>query len=132
MRRQFDLPSFDVNYLTTTGLEWETVIEGDARWLLIHERAVVAGYNAAKAIVALRIAAGYPEAQLDMAYFYPALARADGKGVNNLTTLKVDGKDFQQWSRHRTAEGAWRSGEDDVSTHMVLVDDWLEREFARP
>ena len=48
-----------------------------------------------------------------------------------LLPLKVDGKDFQQWSRHRTTESPWRPGEDDLSSHLVLVDDWLEREFKK-
>jgi hypothetical protein len=130
-RRQFELPSFDVAYLKTTGLEWETLIEGDTRWLLLQERPVAAGYSVSKALVALRIAPGYPEAQLDMVYFHPPLARADGRAVNRLSPIKIDGKDFQQWSRHRTNESPWRSGEDDISTHLVLVDDWLEREFAK-
>ena len=130
-RRQFDLPSFDSEYLNTTGLEWETIVEGDARWLLIHERPLASGYNVPKAIVALRIVPGYPDAQLDMAYFCPTLSRTDGRAVNNLSHLRIDGKDFQQWSRHRTNESPWRAGDDDVSTHLVLVDDWLERESRK-
>ena len=132
LRRQFDLPTCDVNYLKTTGLEWETIIEGDARWLLLHERPIHAGYNVSKAIVAIRIVPAYPDSQLDMAYFHPPLLRADGRAVNNLSPIKIDQKDFQQWSRHRTGEGPGRPREDDLSTHLVLVDDWLEREFSKP
>lgn len=130
-RRQFDLPSFDVSYLETTGLEWETVVEGDAHWLLLHDRPIFAGYNVGKAITAIRIVPSYPEAQIDMAYFHPPLVRTDGRSVNNLSAITIDGKPFQQWSRHRTNESPWRPGEDDVSSHLALVDGWLEKEFSR-
>jgi hypothetical protein len=131
-RRQFDLPSFDVSYLESTGLEWETVVEGDARWLLLHDRPIAQGYNEAKALTAIRIVPSYPEAQIDMAYFHPPLVRSDGRSVNALSQLTIDGRPFQQWSRHRTSENPWCPGEDDVASHLVLVDGWLEKEFTRP
>lgn len=131
VRRKFELPSFDVIYLKTTGLEWETIIECNTRWLLLYGRPVHAGYNVSKALVAIRIVDGYPDSQLDMVYFHPPLSRVDSRAVNRLSPIKIDEKDFQQWSRHRTAENPWRPGDDDLSTHLVLVDDWLEREFSK-
>lgn len=131
MRRQFDLPSFDAQYLGTTGLEWETIIEGDGRWLLLHGWPVREGYNVDRVLVALQIPPGYPDAQIDMAYFFPRLSRKDGQPINNLSDHNLDGKVFQRWSRHRTGEAPWRAGEDDVSSHLVLVDDWLAREFEK-
>lgn len=130
MRRQFDLASYDTEYLDSTGLEWETVVEGNGRWLLLHARPVPDGYNVDRAIFALQIPPSYPETQIDMVYFFPALSRKDGKviGAANCNQL-LDRKTFQRWSRHRTPDAPWRPGEDDVSSHLVLVDDWLEREF---
>lgn len=133
MRRQFALPSNDVAYLESTGLEWETVVTQEgARYLIIRDRPVPAGYSAVRADVALMIPPSYPESQIDMSYFHPHLARSDGKAIGRLTPHKIDQVEFQRWSRHRTKEAPWRPGEDDVSTHLVLVDDWLEREFAKP
>jgi len=132
MRRQFDLPSFDRQYLESTGLRWETVVDGDTRWLLIHERPVPSGHNVATVTVALLIVAGYPDSQIDMAYFHPHLARRDGRPIGALATHNIGGISHQRWSRHRTPEAPWRPGEDDVSSHLVLVDDWLERELAKP
>lgn len=130
MRRQFDLPSFDTEYLGTIGLDWETVVEGSGRWLLIHRWRVPAGYTVENTTVALQIPPGYPESQIDMAYFHPALARKDNQPLGGTETIQaLDGKPFQRWSRHRSNEAPWRPGEDEVATHMVLVDDWLEREF---
>ena len=57
MRRMFELPSFDTQYLATIGLDWETVVDGAGRWLLIHVWPVPAGYNVASTTVALQIAA---------------------------------------------------------------------------
>lgn len=131
MRREFDLPSHDVAHLQATGLPWETFIDGSTKWLLVHAWPVCAGYNVGEALLALQIAPGYPEAQIDMAFFSPPLARADGRTVTNLGSVTVDGKPFQQWSRHRSGENPWRAGEDDLSTHLALVEGWLEKEFRR-
>ncbi len=133
MRREFDLPSFDVVHLDSTGLDWETIAEPNGnRWLLLHERPIWDGYTVVKATTALQIVPSYPDAQIDMVYFHPHLARTDGKPIGALSTQDIAGTVFQRWSRHRTAEAPWRPGEDDVSSHLVLVDDWLEREFAKP
>jgi hypothetical protein len=130
MRRQFDLPSFDMDYLGTLGLPWETIVDGAKRWLLISGLNVPAGYTVGNATVALQLPPGYPEAPLDMAWFFPSLMRKDGQSIGaTQVTEVIDGKPFQRWSRHRTANSPWRPGEDDVSTHMILVADWLEREF---
>lgn len=131
MRRQFILPESDREFLEACGLTWETISEAGSNWLLIHDFPLPKGYNVEKVIVGLMISAGYPEAPLDMAYFFPALARSDGKPINAATPLQRNGKIFQQWSRHRTGQNPWRPGEDDISTHLALVEYWLEKELAR-
>lgn len=130
LRRQFILPEQDREYLNARGLPWETIISG-GQWLLVHDFPVPDGYNTKKATVALMISPGYPDAQLDMVYFYPALGRTDEKAINALATQPIDGKTFQRWSRHRTTQNPWRPGEDDVSTHLTLVEGWLEKELTR-
>lgn len=129
MRRQFALPEADETFLESLGLPWEAIIENGVRWLLLHDYPVPAGYNHARVMVAIRIETGYPEAQLDMVYFYPALARLDAVAIGALSPQPLDGKMFQRWSRHRSGANPWRPGEDDLSSHLALVDDWLEREF---
>jgi hypothetical protein len=130
VRRQFDLPSFDTGYLGSIGLDWETLIVGSGRWLLIYNWPVPAGYTVESTTVALQIPPSYPEAPIDMAYFCPALARKDNQPIGRTESSELlDGKSFQRWSRHRTNEAPWRPGDDDVATHLVLVGDWLEREF---
>jgi Prokaryotic E2 family E len=131
MRQQFILPEFDREFLKTLGLAWETNTEAGSYWLLLHEFPVPQGYNIEKVTVALMISAGYPEANLDMVYFFPHLARLDGKAVNALAFQSIEGKTYQRWSRHRTPQNPWRPGEDDISTHLALVENWLEKELTR-
>lgn len=129
MRRQFALPEADETFLESLGLPWEAIIENGVCWVLLHGYLVPSGYNHDAVVVAIRVETGYPEAQLDMVYFHPPLARLDGVAIGALSTQPLDGKAFQRWSRHRTGVNPWRPGEDDLSTHLALVDDWLEREF---
>ncbi len=129
MRRSFTLPLFDEEYLNRTGFLWETINEGGLPWVLIHEYPVPNGYCQRTTSVALLISPGYPDAQLDMAYFNPALSRIDNKHIGATCIQQIDGKSFQRWSRHRTGENPWRPGIDDIASHMNLVAYWLEREF---
>ena len=130
LRRDFKLASEDTEYLDSLGLSWHTVREPNNTLLVIVEGwALPRGYNVASARLALVIPQGYPDTQIDMAYFSPALARQDGKASNNITSVQWQATPFQQWSRHRTPANPWRSGIDDISTHLALVDDFLRREF---
>lgn len=131
MRRQFDLPEDDVDYLNTQGYRWEALLEGGFRWLLIHDYVFPDGYTISQGSVALMIHPSYPDVQIDMAYFYPALQRRDSLPIGALSPQRIDGKVFQRWSRHRTATNPWRPGMDDLGTHLALVDDWLQREFVK-
>lgn len=131
MRRQFLLPEADMDYLNDSGLRWETIIEGSWRWLLLHDYQIPNGYNTSSVTVAVSISAGYPDAQLDMVYFYPPLARQDGRAIGALSPQTIEGRSFQRWSRHRTGANPWRPGEDDLSAHLTLVEHWLEREFKK-
>jgi hypothetical protein len=129
MRRQFRLPEADELHMGTLGLPWETVVEATVQWLVVHDRPLPHGYNHGKVLTALVIAPGYPDAQLDMVYFCPHLARADGARIGGLSSRAFDSKDWQQWSRHRTEQNPWRPGEDDIAGHFILVDYWLRREL---
>jgi hypothetical protein len=129
-RRDFALGEADADSLDAMKLHWSTITEpGGTLFLVIEGWKIPPGYNVTEATLALVIPRGYPDTQVDMAYFSPALARQDGKGINNLTSVTWAIGEFQQWSRHRTQQNPWRPGVDDLSTHLSLVDDWLRREF---
>jgi hypothetical protein len=67
-----------------------------------------------------------------MVYFFPALARKDGRVIAAAEAMQpLDGKSFQRWSRHRTAQNPWKIGRDNLGTHIILVEDWLTREFEK-
>jgi hypothetical protein len=131
VRRLFTPLANDRQYLDSTGLRWEVLLEGGLKMVVLYDWPLPEGYNVPTANVHVRLTDGYPDAQIDMAYFSPALSRADGRNINALSPLAFDGQQWQQWSRHRTTASAWRPGIDDLSSHMALVEDWLLAELKK-
>ncbi len=130
-RRQFTLLPADETFLVQYGLPWETIVDR-SQWVLIHDFPTHDSYNHAKASIAVRLETGYPQAQLDMVYVYPALTRKDSQPIPQTQgTQALDCKDWQRWSRHRTRANPWQPGEDCLETHVYLIEDWLVREFEK-
>ncbi|MHB1701401.1 MAG: E2/UBC family protein [Acidobacteriaceae bacterium] len=130
-RREFALLPVDVMFLDGTGLNWETVRAGERRWLVIHHYEPLPGYQPCKVTLALDIPKDYPQAQIDMFYFAPAVSRCDGVAIPNThVTATIDGVAYQGWSRHRTAAQKWDPNTDNVGTHLALVEHSLAREFG--
>lgn len=128
-RREFALPSEDVVFLDEYELSWETILNGSP-WLLLHNFPTHIGYNHDTVTAAIRIETGYPDAALDMVYFYPALARKDGNKIGATDAVqKIEGNDYQRWSRHRTSAQPWVPGRDNIENHVFMVEAWLSREF---
>ena len=131
LRRQFDLLPQDEEFLGEYGHPWETIVDG-SQWVLIHEFSTHKGYNHPRVTAAIRMETGYPNTELNMVYFFPALARKDGEPIGaTQATQVIDGKKYQRWSRHRTAQNPWRVGLDHLDTHVILIEDWLVREFEK-
>ncbi len=121
----------DEEFLKEYGHPWETIIDG-SQWVLIHEFPTHEGYNHPCVTAAIRMETGYPNTELQMVYFFPALARKDAKMIGaTQATQTIDGKKYQRWSRHRTPENPWRVGLDFLDTHVILIEDWLAREFEK-
>jgi hypothetical protein len=131
MRRQFQLPEEDIIFLDSISAPWEAIVDRRMQWVIVYDYPICSGYNVEKVTVAIKIETGYPRSPLDMAYFFPALLRKDGKAINAVAFQPLDGKQFQRWSRHRTAANPWREGIDDLSTHMGLISFWFEQEFKK-
>jgi hypothetical protein len=131
MRREFSLTEDDEDGLTAVGYEWDALIENRTRWLIVRKYPILTGYNVAAADAALRIQPSYPDVQIDMVYFNPALTLRSGRPIGALTMHALEGKQYQQWSRHRTAANPWRPGLDNVCTHFLQVDSWLARELLK-
>ena len=131
MRRDFDLAVTDTAFLDELGLPWETLRDQGGGWIWVHDFPVPAGLKPDQTTLAVRLEAPYPDCPLDMAYFHPAIQRIDGRPIAALAQHMIDGKPFQRWSRHRSPANPWRPGLDDLSTHIALVRNWLDRELER-
>lgn len=131
MKRQYELLPEDEQFLKEYGLPWEAVVDG-SQWVLIHDLPTHEGYTHQKVTAAVRLETGYPITRLDMVYFFPALARNDGRAIGATeSTQQIDGKTYQRWSRHRTDANPWKPGQDNLGTHIFLIEDWLQREFEK-
>jgi hypothetical protein len=130
-RRQFALPQDDMEWLESLGLVYELVAEGGVPRVVIYGWATPPGYNVVQVDINVRIDPGYPDTQIDMAYFSPSLVRRDGRAIRATSDDSFDGKVWQRWSRHRTGANPWRPGLDSLSTHFALIDDWLARELRK-
>lgn len=129
-RRQFALQEEDTKFLDSLGLRWEAISAGSSLWIVIYGISAPAGFQVASVDVAIQIAPGYPTSQLDMAYFYPALARTDGKPISRADAVQdLDGKNWQRWSRHRVDASKWVPGVDNLESHFIFIQEWLQREF---
>lgn len=121
VRRDFKLPEEDVDCLDALAYKWETVVDGGTKWLIVYGYPIPDGYNHRTADLALRIPPSYPDDQIDMVYFSPGLALTNGRTIRQLSASTIDGKPYQQWSRHRTGANPWRAGLDGVGTHLLQV-----------
>lgn len=130
MRRHFALSAADQGFLDRRAKPWEAVAVNQERWVLLEEFSLPSGYNVPSAAVALLLPPAYPDVQIDTAFFLPFLARSDGKAINALSPRPIDGRQWQQWSRHRKPE-EWRPGIDNIETHLWYVTAWLEQELRR-
>ena len=132
LRRQFRLPAEDEAFLNGLGLLWETVTVAGQNWVLIYGETIPAGYNHAAADVAIMMAPGYPPGPLDMAYFFPPVARANGAvPAQTQGRITIDDKSWQGWSRHRTNDNPWIPGEDNLESHYFYMRAWLADELKR-
>lgn len=131
LRREFRLLAIDEAHLNGTGLNWETVASDGRRWLVIQNFPLLSSYSPAVAKLALDIPQDYPQAQIDMFYFAPVVARCDGVAIPNThVTASIDGVQFQGWSRHRNGAHPWDPFTDNVATQLALVEHSLAREFG--
>ena len=132
LRYDFVLPENDIRFLDSSGVAWETVVEGQSQCVILYGyQEVPDGYNQKSVDLHLRIDRTYPDTQIAMVYFHPALSRKDGVPIKAIVEQGFDGKIWQRWSRHRTAQNPWRIGIDNIETHMMLVREWLAQELKK-
>src|ERR1700728_1788822 len=112
LSQTFELPEAECRYLDQLGLTWECIKEGETRWLIVRGWQTPEGYNHRQVDLALLIPPLYPDAQIDMVYFRPFLARTDGRAIQKLTECVIQRERWQRWCRQRTQHKPWRSGND--------------------
>lgn len=130
LRRQFTLPAEDAEWLDALALPWETVTDVGAQWLFVRDWSLPPGFTTATATLGVRIVPGYPSAALDMVYVHAPLVRSDGRAITAVGDCAVDGRTYQQWSRHYTPANPWRPDIDCVATHLHAADEWFRRAAA--
>lgn len=128
---EFALQDVDTKYLDESKFRWEAIVDQEKRWLVIHDYRLGDRFVPESVTLALDIPKEYPAAQIDMFYFSPAVARADGVCIpSTQVTAAIKNVQFQGWSRHRNGDASWDPATDNVSTHLVLVESCLDREFG--
>lgn len=131
-RRQFDLLEIDEKHLDALGCIWETIIDANVRWLLIHHYHVPAGYAQQMVVLALLIPPTYPGAQIDMFYTSPPLRLTSGRAIDRTqVSAVICGTPFNGWSRHRSQEAPWNPNSDNVITHLALVESAIAKEVGQ-
>lgn len=129
-RRLFKLLPVDEQHLDQMGLRWETCVNAERRWLVIHNFQLPEGYTPRIVRLALEVPPGYPNVPIDMFYFHPAVSLASGATIPSVQVLAVvDCDTFQGWSRHRTTI-PWNPATDNVITQLALVDGCLHKEIG--
>ncbi|MBB5442063.1 MULTISPECIES: multiubiquitin domain-containing protein [unclassified Paraburkholderia] len=131
VRADFTVLGEDAEFLNGKGYTWEAITQSEVKRIVVRGFEPPHGFTPTKVDMFVILPHGYPDTQIDMVYFYPALARNDGKSIRSLVTNDFEGKSWQGWSRHRTANSSWRQGIDNVGTHLMLVDDFLRAELSK-
>ncbi|GAO21457.1 hypothetical protein ALISP_1277 [Alicycliphilus sp. B1] len=131
-RNAFALLDVDEAFLDQRFAFWETLVENGRRWLLICGYPVPEGYTTRRITLALEVPPNYPGAQIDMFYALPHLALHSGNALANTEAqVTIEGKNYQRWSRHRGPSSEWKSGVDNVITHLALVESALLKEVPQ-
>lgn len=128
-QRDFALLAVDEAGLAERGMEWEAIVDGGRRWLLLYDYPLPAGYNVVRVTIAVEVPTSYNSAELDMFYCHPHLTKVSGGQIPQTQVHEmIRGISYQRWSRHRGAGSRWRPGRDNVLSHLALIDEAIRRE----
>lgn len=128
-RRDFHLLDEDEIFLSRKGIVWKTVVESQRRWLILQSFELPQGFTHTAVDISIEIPPTYPAAEIDMFFCLPHLSRADGSEPPMTTgRMTIEGKEYQQWSRHLRGATRWNPETDGVRSHLALVEESLLRE----
>lgn len=123
LRQNFALLDKDKAFLTRRDMRWETFDDSGRRWLLLRGLVLPKGFNHAAVDIAIDIPPAYPAAQIDMFHCLPHLTRETGASIAQTEgrTL-IEGRAYQQWSRHLNGRTRWNPATDSVMTHIAVIE----------
>jgi len=130
LRRDFDLPEEDVQFLNSLNLTWEAIKEGNARAVILCGFPMSQLFQPTEVNLKIKIPNDYTSgAALDMFFTDVPVTRADGAAIKALTESAVfNAKKWWQWSRHYPKDTKWRPGTDNLGTHICFVQHVLDEE----
>lgn len=115
------LTDSDRRVLDGLGLAWSVAAEGGWLSLIVCSWPLPAGLDRDAADLLIRIPPGYPDMPLDMWYFSPAVARGDGRDIEQTQVREhFSDKEWQRWSRHLNA-GGWKPGTDGIESYLARL-----------
>ena len=130
LRKDFDLPEEDIQFLESLNLKWEAVQDGNARAVILYGFLMPQPFQPTEVNLMIKMPNDYTSgAALDMFFTDAAIIRADGIAIKALTeSAAFHGKKWWQWSRHYPKGTKWRPGTDNLGTHISFVQHVLDEE----
>ena len=110
--------------------KWEAIQDGNARAIILYDFPFPSVFQPEKVDLKIKIPNDYTSgAALDMLFTNVRMTRTDGVEIPRLTESAVfDGKKWWQWSRHYPKNAKWRSGVNNLVTHICHIQHILEEE----
>jgi E2/UBC family protein E len=106
------LPELDREYLSSKGISFEEVVDGNNKAIVLKGRPLPSGrFDAAAADILIMLPAGYPDVPPDMFHLLPWVKLVPANKFPNAADQPVTfgGNSWQRWSRHNPE---WRPGID--------------------
>jgi hypothetical protein len=120
------LPERDRQYLSDRGLNWEEVVDGVTKGIILQNFDLPVGrFNVPTANILIVLPGLYPDVAPDMFYLFPQLKLATSGALPRATeaTIHFQERSWQRWSRHNNE---WRPGIDGIQTMLKRVENALE------
>lgn len=113
------LPELDTEFLRLKAYDYEIIPHGGIIHLIIKNFPIpVDHYDVSQADVLIEFPVGYPNAPLDMFWFYPVIKLNNGNAPKTTEHhAEYHGKLWQRWSRH----GTWRPGIDSIKNFIQSI-----------
>lgn len=130
LRRDFDLPDDDIQFLDGLNLEWEAIQEASKRAVLMYGFLFPDVFMPQKIDVKIKMPNDYSSgAALDMFFTNVLVKRTDGIEIQRLTESELfSGQRWWQWSRHYPNNCKWRPGINSLVTHICHIQSILDEE----